>query len=334
MRSRVVATIAILLVLALVVVGCGKKSTSGTAQPSYPEKPIEFICPFSAGGGADTFARGLAKALNDEKIVSQPIVVNNKPGGGGAVALASFVTESKGNPYSLLLYSPSLIRNALTGASPYNYDSMVPLARLVSDYNAILVRSDSPYQTLKDLMDAVKADPSKVSIGGASVPGGVDHVIFCLLAKAAGIDAKSVKFVSFQGGGEAIAALVGGHVNALSCGAAEALGQIQAGTLRALAVVGDKRLGGALASVPTAKEAGYNVDYRQWRGIFAPPEMPEYAQAYWRSALEKLFQTQTWKDMCAKYFWNEDLDTKNFTQYLAEETKMWKDLLTELGLLK
>lgn len=332
LRRTLVLLVTFAMVTSVFLGGCSKSSEP--AQPKYPDKPIEIVAPSGAGGGWDTFARAIAKVAADEKLVSQPIQVINKAGGSGSVALAWMMSSKKGDAYELIVYSPPLIINGINGTSKYTYKDITPLAKMITDYNVILVKADSPYKTLKDLLDAAKKDPTKVSIGGGSAPGGMDHLAYAKIAKAAGIGVKDIKYVSYQGGGEALASLMGGHLTAVSTGIGESLAQIEARTVRALAVTSDKRLTGALADVPTVKEAGYDVTYQIWRGVFGPAEMPDYAKKYWQDTLTKMSKTEGWKNVLKNYQWNDALDTSGFIKFLEDESKSYEQLLTELGMAK
>ena len=344
LRSTLVLLLALSLAASAVLAGCGGGggSTGGgktskptePPKPAYPDKPIEMVAPSGAGGGWDTFARGIAKVAADEKLVSQPIQVINKAGGSGAVALAWMMSSKKGDAYELIVYSPPLIINGLNGTSKYTYKDLTPLVKMITDYNVILVKADSPYKTLKDLLEAAKQDPAKVSIGGGSAPGSMDHLAYAKIAKAAGIGVKDIKYVSFQGGGEALASLLGGHVTAVSSGIGESLGQIEAKTVRALAVTADQRLGGVLAGAPTVREAGYDVTYQIWRGVFGPAEMPEAAKKYWQDTLTKMTKTEGWKNILKTYQWNDALEVEGFGQFLDNEAKIYEQLLGDLGMVK
>lgn len=331
----------LILVLAttLALSGCGKTGTSTSAapevkKPAYPEKAVEIVAPAGAGGGWDTFARAIAKTMADEKIVTQPLPVLNKAGGSGAVALAWLVSNHKADPYELIVYSPPLIINGVNGTSKQTFRDLTPLARVISDYNVIVVKNDSPYKTLKDLLEAMKKDPTKISIGGGSAPGGMDHLAFAKIAMAAGIKPKDIKYVSFQGGGEAMASLLGGHLTAISTGVGESIAQIEAKTVRALAITSEKRLGGSLASVPTVKESGFDVSYQIWRGVFGPPEMPAEAVRFWKEALGKMVKTKGWEAVLKNYQWSDAFDADKFSEFLAQEEGVYKKLLTELGFVK
>ena len=237
--------------------------------------------------------------------------------------------------YELTVFSPPLIIGSINGTFPAKYTELTPLAKLITDYQVFLVKADSPYKTFKDLMAAVKANPGAVKFAGGSAVGNMDHLAFCKVAKAAGIDPSKLVYVAFNGGGEAMTTLLGGNVAFVSTGVGEAIPQIQAGTVRALAISSAERRGGPLASVPTVKESGINVTYEVWRGVFGTPGMSKEAQAYWVKTLKTMTTTKTWADSVQKMQWVDAYaDSAAFTKFLAEENKTYEDLMKNLGLVK
>lgn len=322
--------------LAAVIVALAFAASFGAqvfAAP-YPDKPLEIIAPANPGGGFDALARAINRALEVEKLYPQPMSVVNKPGGGGAVGFAYMQMKAKDN-YELIVYSPPLIIGNLNGTFPGKYTELKPIAKLITDYQVFLVKADSPYKTFKDLMDAVKKDPGAVKFAGGSAAGNMDHLAFCKVAKAAGIDPAKLVYVAFSGGGEAMTTLLGGNVSFVSTGVGEALGQLQAGTVRALAVTSPARRTGVLASVPTVKEAGINVTYEVWRGVFGASGLTKEAQDYWVKTLKKMTTTASWKDSLEKMQWVDAFaDSAAFAKFLADENKSYEVLMKDLGLAK
>lgn len=330
MNRSIARLLTALLVTGFIFAGC---SSSGGGSGKFPEKSIEFIAPSGAGGGWDTTARTAAKVLNDEKIVTQPIVVQNKAGGGGAVGLA-YLVEQKGTGYTINVYSPPLLLIALNGQSKASYKETTPLAQVMTDYSVFVVKADSKFQSVKELMDAAKKDPKSVKLGGGSAPGSMDHLAFAKAAKVAGVDVKSLPYVSFQGGGEAMTSLLGGHIDVISTGIGESLEQARAGKIRILAVTAAKRVE-AIKEVPTLKESGIDAEFTIWRGFFGPPEMPAEAKRYFESAFEKMVTSKSWIDAANKYGWLiEYKNSADFSKFLDAQNKEMETLLSELGLLK
>jgi putative tricarboxylic transport membrane protein len=325
------ALLFVLVALSLVLSACGSAPAS-----SYPNQSIEIIAPANPGGGWDTLARTIQLSLETEKFVSQPLSVTNKPGGGGGVGLA-YMAAQKGNDYTLVVYSPPLVINAINGTfEGKSYKDLTPIAKLITDYQIIVVKADSPYQTLEDLLNAMRADPKAIKFAGVSSPGSMDHVAFAKIAKAAGIDPKQLEYIAFAGGGEATTALLGGNVTFLSTGIGESVAQLEAGTIRALAITAPERLpSDLLKDVPTVQELGYDVTYEIWRGVFGPADMSPEAKAYWDATIKKMVESPTWKAQLEKLNWTDAYASgDDFTAFLEQETGSYQTLLTELGFAK
>lgn len=327
MFKKRLIVISIFTILAIVLGACN-------AGGGYPSKPLEIIAPAGAGGGWDTLARTVNLALEAEKIYPQPMSVLNKTGGGGAVGLG-YINSKKGDDYELIVYSPPAIILTLNKTFPDSYKILTPLAKLITDYQIILVKANSPYKTLADLLAAIKKDPTAVKFAGGSAAGSMDHLAFAKIAKTAGIDPKGLVYVAFSGGGEAITTLLGNNVAFVSTGIGESLAQLQAGTVRGLAVTSAERRTGVLKDIPTLKESGYNVTYEVWRGIFGAPGMSKEAQDWWGANLKKMSETKTWKDSLAKLQWEPAYaDAATFTKFLADEEASYTTLMTDLGFIK
>lgn len=296
-----------------------------------------MVAPSGAGGGWDKTARSISKVLMEAKLVDQSITVENRPGGGGVVFISEYATKDKGNAYKLFVSSPPILinNNKKEGNSPFGYKDVTPLAQLTKDFGALVVRADSPYQDLKSLLVAIKEDPTAITVAGGSAPGSMDHLIAVLPAAKYGIDPKSVKYVSYDGGGEAIAALLGGNADMIATDASGVGEYLKAGKIRVLGITASERLGGDLKDVPTLKEQGIDAEFNIWRGVFGPPEMPADAKAYWDKKLKELSEHEVWKKELAANAWESEYkDAAAFTAFLAEQDKLVKDLLTSLGMAK
>jgi putative tricarboxylic transport membrane protein len=342
MKKKTITALLLSSVLAISLTACGgegnKETASGTEKASnYPEKPITVVAPSGAGGGWDKTARSLSKVLVETKLVEQTMTVENKPGGGGAVFLAEYATQDKNNPYKLFISSPPILinNNKKEGNSPYGYGDTTPLAQLTRDYGAIVVKADSPYQDLKSALDAIKEDPTKVTVAGGSSPGSMDHLVAVLPAYKYGIDPKSVKYVSYDGGGEAIAALLGGNADLIATDASGVGEYLKAGKIRVLGVTSQERLGGDLKDIPTLIEQGVDADFTIWRGVFGPKEMPEEALAYWEEKLTALSENEAWQTELKTNGWESEYkNPADFKAFLDEQDKMIIELLTALGMAK
>jgi putative tricarboxylic transport membrane protein len=230
-----------------------------------------------------------------------------------------------------------LIINDINGTfEGKSYKDLTPLAKLITDYQIIVVKADSPYQTLEDLLTAIRADPHAIKFAGVSSPGSMDHVAFAKIAQAAGVDPKELEYIAFAGGGEATTALLGDNVTFLSTGIGESVAQLEAGTIRALAITATERLtSDLLKDVPTVKELGYDVTYEIWRGVFGPADMSPEAKAYWEEAIKKMVESATWKAQLEKLNWQDAYaGSEEFTAFLAQETESYTTMLTGLGFAK
>lgn len=319
-----------ILVFTFVVLSIFCASTSLQAA-DYPTRPFEFIAPSGAGGGWDTTIRFTAKVLESQGIVTQPMPVTNKPGGGGAVGLA-YLQKKKGNPYTFIVYSPPLLLINLTGQTPLSFKDTTPIAMLINDFGAFAVPKNSPYKTIIDVMEAIKKDPKSVKVGGASSAGSMDHIQFLQAAKAAGVEnLKEIPYIALQEG--SMSALLGEHVDILSTGMAETVGLLESGDVRVLAITAPKRINdGALAQVPTLKEAGINTVFINWRGIFGTPNMPDYAKDYMAKSLKKMNETKEWNEICKRNGWTKAfMGPEDFKTFLDAANDEYKNLLDIIG---
>jgi putative tricarboxylic transport membrane protein len=300
-------------------------------QSNYPAKPIELMIPFAPGGGVDLFGRTVARVLNDEKIVTQRIQVTNKPGAGGAIGMAEMVQKRKGDPYSLLGIALHVHLTPLTQGTPHSYKDLTPIAKLYTEHNLIVVRTESPIKSLKDIEAALKKDPGELRFGGATV-GNSDHITIASFAKEIGVDPTKLTYIAYSGG-ESNAAILGGHVD-VGLGGPDLMDLVDAGKMRVLAVTSKERLGGRMKDVPTFIEQGYNIEFQLWRGIFGPPEMPASVVQYWRDAFTKMVATDAWKAELEKNNWTSALETDTFPATLDKEHEIYRSILQQLGLVK
>ncbi|KSU74027.1 tripartite tricarboxylate transporter substrate-binding protein [Pseudarthrobacter enclensis] len=321
--------------IALMATGCGatgKSSTGTESSGSAAAKPItglQIMVPNTPGGGYDTTARAAAKVLDDEKI-STNTEVFNLAGAGGTVGLARVVNE-KGNGDLAMLMGLGVVGASYTNKSESKLTETTPLARLIEEPGAIMVSKDSPYKTIDDLVKAWKADPGSIAVGGGSSPGGPDHLLPMQLAGAVGIDATKVNFVSYDGGGDLLPAILGNKLGFAASGAGEYLKQIESGEVRVLATSGEKRLEGVDA--PTLKESNIDLVFTNWRGIVAPPGISDEDKASLIAALEKMHGTEGWKEALKTHGWTDAFITGDeFKTFLTEQDKRVADVLTKLGL--
>jgi putative tricarboxylic transport membrane protein len=318
-----------LTVVGLVVVLLGTAAAAGAGAAGFPEKPIQLIVHAGAGGGSDIFARTLAAANDKEKYFPQAIVVENKPGGSGAIAF-SYVAGKKGDPYFLLTAVTSFITTPLVRKAPYGLKDFTPIANFAFDEYMLMVKSDSKFKTVKDVTDFAKANPKKLTVGGTQL-GSSDSVCSYLIEKAAGV---TLNYVVFNSGGEVNAALLGGHIDLAVSNPGEALELAKANKIRNLGVFSEKRLAGA-PDVPTLKEQGLDALYVQNRGLVAPAGIPTEARKALEAGLQKYTQSATFKkyveDNMLSMAW---MDGPAFGAWLEKEHSRYQTVLKDMGLLK
>ncbi|RAZ84401.1 Bug family tripartite tricarboxylate transporter substrate binding protein [Cereibacter johrii] len=290
-----------------------------------------ILAPAAPGGGWDQTARTMQEVLRSEGI-SDSVQVQNVPGAGGTVGLAQFAASAAGDPGQLIVGGYVMVGAILTNGSPVGLDDVTPIARLTGEYEAIVVPASSPIQTVGELVDQLKADPGAVSWAGGSA-GGTDHIAVGLLAKAAGVDPTKINYIAFSGGGEALAAILGSQVTAGVSGLSEFLPQVEAGTMRLLAVTAPERLEGVDA--PTLAEAGYDVVLQNWRMVAAAPGISDEQKAAILADIEKMNASEGWQQALASKGWaNTWLAGDAFAEQLAKDRETTEGILREIGLVK
>ncbi|MDQ8736633.1 tripartite tricarboxylate transporter substrate binding protein [Paenibacillus sp. LHD-38] len=339
LKSNNWKTIIVAAFVAVSLTACSGTASNGGGSDAanYPEKPIVITAPSGAGGGWDKTARSLTKVLGETKLVDQTMTVENKPGGGGTVFLAEYVAKDKDDPYKLFVSSPPILINYLKkeGNSPYGYKDVTPLAQITKDFGAIAVAADSKYDDLQALIDSIKADPSKVTLAGGSAPGSMDHLISVLPAFKSGVDPKTIKYLSYDGGGEAITALLGNNADAIGTDISSLGSYLKSGKIKILAVTSNERLGGDFKDVPTLKELGIDAEFTIWRGVLGPKGMTEEQIAYWDKTLKTLSEDETWKkELTANDWASEYKNSTDFAAFLADQEIVVQELLTALGMQK
>src|SRR5690242_4182552 len=289
---------------------------------------VKMLIPANPGGGWDTTGRELGKALQASGAVKS-IQYDNKGGAAGAIGIAQFVNSAKGDPNALMMGGMVMVGGLITNKSPVTIDQVTPIARLTSEYEVIVVPASGP-KTLKELLDQFKANPGSVSWGGGSA-GGTDHILAGLIAKAIGVDATKVNYVPFKGGGEAVSAIIGGHVTAGISGLSEFAQHIKSGKMRALAVSAPK----AMEGIPSLKEQGVNVELANWRGVFAAPGITKAQRDELIAAVEKAAKSKEWQESLKKNDWEDFwLSGDAYGQYIDQENKRLGDILGQLSLNK
>ncbi|KUJ73159.1 C4-dicarboxylate ABC transporter substrate-binding protein [Ruegeria marisrubri] len=322
--------------MALAVAGLGMAASMAAAQSYEPENP-ECIAPANPGGGWDFTCRQVGKSLQDLGLISKTMQVVNLAGGGGGVAFAEVVNKRNDDNDLIVAASSATATRLAQGAYPGNtMDQVRWLATIGADYGVIAVAADSPVQTLPELLDQIKADPTAVSIAGGSAVGGWDHLKVLIAANAYGIeDVRSVKYIAFDGGGEAVTQLLAGSVQAFTGDISEAKGFVDSGDIRVIAVLSPERLPGEFADFPTAKEQGVDAIGANWRGFYAPGGMSDEAYNAWVSKIAELYASDEWKEvMAANGLAPLDLQGDEFQAFVADSVAKIQAISREIGIIK
>ncbi|OLT09973.1 C4-dicarboxylate ABC transporter substrate-binding protein [Pseudonocardia sp. CNS-139] len=313
-------------VAALAVAGCsaGPSGASGSAEVNR----LQVMAPADPGGGWDQTARALASAAEDADLV-RSVQVSNVGGAGGTVGLAQLATE-RSEDY-LMVMGLVMVGAVETNRSQATLADTTPIARLTAEDEIVVVPAGSPYRTIGDLVADMAARGQAVSIAGGSA-GGTDHILAGLVAQAGGVPIRNVNYIAFSGGGESLAALLGGQVSAGISGVGEYAEQVQAGRLRALAVSGAERVDGIDA--PTLAEAGIDVELTNWRGVVAPPNLSAEARTRLTGLVDRLHASGAWQEQLQRNGWTDTyLSGAGFDAFLAEERTRVRGVLTDLGLV-
>ncbi|MBM4297269.1 MAG: tripartite tricarboxylate transporter substrate binding protein [Deltaproteobacteria bacterium] len=306
----------------LVVLGVAVAANSVHAQPS-----LKMMIPANPGGGWDQTGRNLANAMQSVKLVSS-VQFENKGGAGGTIGLAQFVNAAKGDPNAIMIGGMVMVGAIYLENSPMNLSMVTPLARLTGEYEIIVVPASSPHKTMGDLVKAFKANPGGISWGGGSA-GGTDHILVGLIAKAAGVEPGKINYVPFKGGGEAIAAIVGGHVTTGVSGVGEFAEQIKGGRMRALAVSSPTKID----SFPTLKEQGIDVELANWRGVFGAPGITPAQTDGLIKIVRGASESASWKETLNKLGWSPIfLSGDAYKKFIDEDTKRIAGIIDSLGI--
>jgi len=293
---------------------------------------IHFLIPGGAGGGWDGTARGTGEALTGAGLVGTASY-ENMSGGGGGKAIGFLIENADSNQGTLMVNSTPIIIRSLTGVFPQNFRDLTLIAGTIGDYAAIVVGKDSPVNSMADLLAAYDADPSATAVGGGSVPGGMDHLVAAMVMEAAGKDALGVKYIPYDAGGKAMAALLSGEIAALSTGFSEAVDLANAGEVKIIGVTAPERVS-AYPDAPTMMEQGIETEFVNWRGFFGAPGMPAEQVAAYQDAITKMYDTPEWEAVRARNGWvNIHNSGDAFNTFLENQEQAIGDLMKKLGFL-
>ncbi len=309
----------------------GMMMASGVSKAADIDS-IHFLIPGGAGGGWDGTARGTGEALTKSGIVGKASY-ENMSGGGGGKAIGYLIENAASSDGTLMVNSTPIVIRSLVGRFPYNFRDLTMIAGTIGDYAALIVAKDSPIKDFKGLVAKYKADPKSVSVGGGSVPGGMDHLVAAMAFQAAGADPTKVKYIPYDAGGKLNAAILSGEVDVGSTGFSEAVGLVKAGEMRIIAVTSDERVD-ALPEAPTLKEQGFDISFVNWRGFFAAPGLSDDKANAYRAAIAKMYDTPEWEAVRARNGWvNIHNSGADFEAFLANQESVIKELMTKLGFL-
>jgi len=304
------------------------------AQTWQPEKAIEIVVPTTPGGGIDRTARLLQKIIQEGGLAGVPVTVTNKPGGGGAVSLV-YLNQHAGDAHFVAINSPNLIANDLNGRGAVKYREVTPLANLFSEYTVVAVRTESPLKTGRDFVESLRRDPQSLAVSTPTTLGSVNHLSFALVAKAAGVDPRKLKAVVLGSGGDAVTALLGGHIDAHTGTPSSVVRMVQGGKVRALAILAPKRIGGPYADTPTWTELGYKAVMDTWRGVIGPKGLTPAQIAWWDGVLAKAVASPVWKEALEQNTWEANyLNSAQTRKQFDAEYAEYRTILGDLGMIK
>ncbi len=307
-------------------------AVSGPAAAEPVVDSIHFLIPGGAGGGWDGTARGTGEALTGAGLVGTASY-ENMSGGGGGKAIGYLIENADSQHGTLMVNSTPIVIRSLTGVFPHNFRDLTLVSGTIGDYAALVVAKDSPINSMADLLAAYDADASDTAIGGGSVPGGMDHLVAAMVMEAAGKDALNVKYVPYDAGGKAMAALLSGEIKALSTGFSEAVALAEAGEVKIIGVTSDERVD-AYGDAPTMKEQGIDTTFVNWRGFFAAPGLPDDKLAMYQDVIAKMYDTPEWEAVRARNGWvNIHNSGDDFQSFLEGQEQVIGDLMKKLGFL-
>lgn len=313
---------------------CGLWHNEAFAVEWKPTSQLEIIIPTSPGSGVDNTARTMQAILQGAKLVPSPIIALNKPAGMYAVAIG-YLDRFPGDGHKLLVHTSTALAAYVIGQLKFNYFDLTPIANLVNEPIALVVRPDSPIKDAQDLVARLKKDPSSVTIAFASALGNPFHVTAALLARSANIDPNKLTIVVYNSSGEGMTQVMGGHVDTFMVTPANFKSLLEAKKIRMIAVSSPKRLDGVLATVPTFKEQGFDIQLNLWRGVVGAKGLSPAQVAYWDEVFRRMANSKEWRDTADKNGWVSDYkNSKETREYLKAEYEVLKSVLTDLGMVK
>jgi putative tricarboxylic transport membrane protein len=289
-----------------------------------------MMIPANPGGGWDTTGRALGAALREAGVASA-VTFENKGGAAGAIGLAQFYNSAKGDPHSLMVMGAVMLGGIITAKPPVSVTQVTPIARLTSEYNVFVVPAGSPLKNMKDVVEQLKKDTGSVKWAGGS-RGSTEHIAAAMIARDVGVDAAKINYVAFRGGGEAIAAILGGNVTVGGSGYSEFAPHIESGKMRAIAVTSPSRLKGI--NTPTLKEMGINVEIGNWRGVYGAPGITAEQRKALTDLVIKASKTKAWAEALEKNAWTPAvMSGREFEDFVDREFASLRATMVKSGMI-
>ncbi len=305
-------------------------ATAGLPLSALAATNIKMMIPANPGGGWDATGRALGKALQDAK-VADTVTFDNKGGAAGALGLAQFVNGSKGDPNAMMVMGQVMLGGIITGKPPVSLSAATPLARLTSEYNVFVLPANSPFKSMKDVIEQLKKDPGSVKWGGGS-RGSTEHIAAAMIARAVGVDAAKINYVAFRGGGEATAAILGGNVTIGGSGYSEFSEYIKSGKMKPVGVTSGARLKGV--DVPTLKEQGIDVEIGNWRGVYGAPGITAAQRAALIDMVAKAVKSKAWAEALEKNNWTPAVLTgAEFEKFVDDDFAALRATMVRAGMI-
>jgi putative tricarboxylic transport membrane protein len=300
------------------------------ALPARASANLKMMIPANPGGGWDTTGRALGKAMQ-EAGAAGAVTFENKGGAAGAIGLAQFVNASKGDGNALMVMGAVMLGGIITGKPPVSITQATPLARLTSEYNVFVLPENSPFKTMKDVVEQLKKDPGSVKWGGGS-RGSTEHIAAAMLAREVGVDPAKINYVAFRGGGEATAAILGGNVTVGGSGYSEFQPYIEGKKMRGIAVTAPARVKGI--DIPTLKEQGFNIEIGNWRGVYGAPGITVEQRKALVDMIVKATKTKAWAEALQKNNWTPALLTgKEFEDFVDRDFASLRATMVKAGMV-
>jgi len=304
------------------------------AQDAWkPTRPVTFIVPNAAAGTSDRTAREIQRIVQARRFVEVPILIVNRSGGSGTIALNQ-LRASPGDGHVLLILTGAMLSAQIAGLTPYGHADFTPLALMMEEYFGVHVRASSPVRSAIEMLERLKKSPDALTFGTASLSGN-NFTSLATALKKGGVDIKRLKAVSFAGGNEITMALLGGHIDVISTGLGNMAEHLQQGKMRTLVITGSQRMWGPFSDVPTWKEIGINTAASSWRGMMGAKDLTSAQITYWESVFSRVVQTEEWKQELKENYWvNMYANAAATRRTLDSEYIEIKQILSDLGMAK